>query len=83
MTSGPGCKFAEKPLRVRRNQNKLVLPNPLRGARLRGGARFEVRVAKPRTIGLVARYGVRRGRAPARTDLCLQPEAKRAGRCPV
>jgi Ca2+-binding RTX toxin-like protein len=81
--TGPGCKFGDKRARVTRNRNKLVLPNPLRGAKLRAGTRFEVRVTKPRTVGLVVRYSVRSGRAPARTDLCLQPGAKRPGRCPL
>jgi Ca2+-binding RTX toxin-like protein len=81
--TGPGCKVRDTRARVRRNRNKLVLPNPLRGAKLRAGARFEIRVTKPRTVGLVVRYSVRSGAAPTRTDLCLTPGAKRPGRCPV
>jgi Ca2+-binding RTX toxin-like protein len=81
--TGPGCKVRDSRARVKRNRNKLVLANPLRGAKLRAGARFEVRVTKPRTIGLVVRYSVRSGAAPTRTDLCLRPGAKRPGRCPL
>jgi hypothetical protein len=81
--TGPGCPSKDARARVKRSRNKLVISNPLRGARLRAGARLEVRITKPRTVGLVARYSVRSGAAPARTDLCLRPAAKRPGRCPV
>ena len=81
--TGPGCPARDKRVRVKRSKNKLVLANPLRGARLRPGARFEVRVTQPATIGLVVRYTVRRGKAPVRTDLCLRPGAKRPARCPL
>jgi hypothetical protein len=42
-----------------------------------------VRITRPGTIGIVVRYTVRKGRAPARSDLCISPGAKRPGRCPV
>jgi hypothetical protein len=70
-------------VRVKRNRGKLVVSNPLRGAKLRRGARFEVRVTKPRTVGLVVGYTVRKGLAPLRTDLCVRPGAKPPGRCPL
>jgi len=81
--TGPGCPFKARRVTVKRNRAKLVVSNPLRGAKLRRGARFEVRVTKPRTVGLVVRFTVRKGLAPLRTDLCVRPGAKRPGRCPL
>ncbi|MGH3117085.1 MAG: hypothetical protein ACRDQ2_08225 [Gaiellales bacterium] len=81
--TGRGCKFKSRTRRVRRDRRKLTLSNPLRGARLRPGARFEVRVTLPGTIGLIQRYTVRRGKRPARSDLCLGPGARRPARCPA
>ena len=81
--TGPGCPFKEKRVQVKRNRAKFVVSNPLRGAKLRAGARFEVRVTKARTVGLVVRYTVRKGLVPVRTDLCLRPGAKRPVRCPL
>jgi hypothetical protein len=53
----------------------VVLANPLRGARLRPGARLEVRVTQRGTIGVVARHTVRKTNAPLRSVLCLRPGA--------
>jgi hypothetical protein len=81
--SGRGCPFRSRARKLKRNQRTLALSRPLGGARLRPGARFEVRVTRPGTVGVVARYTVRAGKAPARSDRCLSPGAKRPARCPV
>jgi hypothetical protein len=81
--SGRGCPFRTRTRKLKRNQRALTLTRPLRRARLRPGARFEVRVTLPGTIGVVARYKVRAGKAPARTDRCFAPGATRPSRCPT
>lgn len=79
--TGRGCKTGTMRRAVKRDQGKLSLSDPLRGARLRPGARLEVRVTRPDTVGIVARYTVRAGKAPARRDYCLPPRSERPGRC--
>jgi hypothetical protein len=49
---------------------------------LRPGTKIVVRVTMPGFIGRVTTFRMRRGEAPKRTDLCLQPGAKSASRCP-
>ena len=60
--SGRGCPFRTRTRKLTRNQRTLTLTRPLRRARLRPGARLEVRVTQPGTIGVVARYTVRAGK---------------------
>jgi Ca2+-binding RTX toxin-like protein len=81
--SGKGCPFRTKTRKLTRSRRKQVIANPLRKARLRPGARFEVRVTKPATIGPVARLTVRLGKPPKRADLCIAPGAKKPSRCPA
>jgi len=81
--SGKGCPFRTKTRKLTRNRRKQVIANPLRNARLRPGARFEVRVTKPATIGPVTRYTVRLRKPPKRADLCIAPGAKKPSRCPA
>jgi len=72
---GPGCPkpkaAASKVRRFRRFERRL-------GA----GAVLEVFVTKRGTIGKYTRFTVRRGRPPARRDLCLFPGKKRPRKCP-
>jgi hypothetical protein len=49
---------------------------------LRAGTRLVVTISKPGYITKVTTITIRRGRSPARTDLCLAPGAKRPGACP-
>jgi len=60
----------------------LAVLGKLGARRLRAGARVEVSIALPRTIGRVTRWTVRPPHVPARHDLCLAPGAKKpAARC--
>ncbi len=79
--TGRGCPFRSRSRRLKRNQRTLTLSRPLGRARLRPGARLEVRITLPGTVGAVAVYTVRAGKAPARSDRCLSPGAKRPTRC--
>jgi hypothetical protein len=80
---GGGCPFRSRTRKIKRNRAKQVVSRPLGRAKLRRGTRLEVRLTKPGTIGSVVRFTIRRGRFPARTELCLPPGAKRPGRCPA
>lgn len=80
---GRGCPFRSRTQRLRRNQRNLNLNRLVRRARLRPGARLELRITRPGTIGIVVVYKVRAGKAPARTDRCFAPGAKRSSRCPA
>ena len=79
--SGRGCPFKIKRRAVRRDRATLVLNKPFGRAKLRRGARVEVRVTKAGTIGNLARYTVRPGKAPVRVDRCLRPGSRRAASC--
>jgi PKD repeat protein len=46
------------------------------------GAIVKVLVSRPREIGKYTKFRIRKGHAPVRTDLCLQPGATVASRCP-
>jgi hypothetical protein len=79
--TGRGCPFKAKTRKVSKDERKLNLVKLMRRAKLRSGARLEVRVTKPATIGTVVRFVVRAGKAPKATLLCLTPAAKRPTRC--
>jgi len=49
----------------------------------RSGQVLEIRVTAPNRIGKFTRISFRRGKAPRRKDLCLQPAAKKPSACPV
>jgi Ca2+-binding RTX toxin-like protein len=80
---GRGCPFRTRTRTLTRDRPRLTIEFPLRRAKLRPGARFEVRLTLPGTIGLVRRSTVRRGKAPATTERCLRPGATRPTRCPA
>ena len=50
--------------------------------RLRAGTVIEVLVGRADAIGKFTRFRIRRGRAPARRDLCLIPGQTRGSECP-
>jgi hypothetical protein len=50
--------------------------------RLRAGTKLEVRVVRAGAIGKFTRFRIRRGRPPARKDLCLRPGKSRGSPCP-
>jgi hypothetical protein len=81
--SGRGCPFANRTRKLKRDQRTLTLSLPLGKAKLRPGARFEMRISLSGTVGIVVRYTVRAGKAPTRSDRCLSPGAKRPAPCPV
>ena len=49
---------------------------------LRAGVRLTITVSKPGYISKVTTIAIRRGRPPARTDMCLAPGARKPAACP-
>jgi hypothetical protein len=78
---GRGCPFRAKRRAAARAKRRIDLLRPLRRARLRPGVVLEVRVTKPRTIGKVVRFTMRRRLAPGSEALCLPPGKRRAQSC--
>jgi hypothetical protein len=79
---GAGCPFRTRTRRITRSSTKQqVINRPLGNAKLRLGTKVELRLTKPKTIGFFARFTMLRGKFPKRTELCLQPGAKRPARC--
>jgi hypothetical protein len=79
--SGRGCLFKGITRRVGKDVKSYNLSSKVRRSKLRPGARLEIRVTKPETIGVVRRLVVRAGRRPKLTDLCLKPGARQPTRC--
>ena len=78
---GRGCPFKTRTRRVRRATRSLGLLALVRGMTLRPGARFEVTVTAPETVGKVARFTTRRGSNPRAVALCLPPGSRTAREC--
>jgi len=82
---GEGCPRAlgrrALSLRVARSGGPVRLRAMQRG--FRSGVRLEIHVSKAGLYGKYTRFRIRRGQAPARTDMCLSPTAAaRPARCP-
>ena len=79
---GRGCrKSMRASVRVRRKVAVLKLDKRVRGAKLRKGARLEVRISKPDFVTRVTRFTIRPGQIAKRTELCQPPGTSRPGRC--
>jgi len=82
---GEGCPRAlgrrALSLRVARSGRPVRLKAMQRG--FRSGVRLEIHVSRSGLYGKYTRFRIRRGQAPARTDMCLSPTAAaRPARCP-
>jgi len=49
---------------------------------LRFGVTLEILVSKPGQIGKYTRFAIRRGKLPARVDMCLDPAGVKPLVCP-
>jgi Ca2+-binding RTX toxin-like protein len=76
------CPFKSKSMRVRRSQRKLLVTGLVRGMTFRPGATLQFRITRPRTIGRVLEIKIRAG-APASSQLCIVPGARRPSQCPL
>ena len=80
---GRGCPLARRKFQMRQAGDR-KLTALFRRSRLLPGARLEVRLSAPSTIGRVAVYAVPREGTPGKPDpLCLTPGAEKPGRCPA
>ena len=79
--TGKRCPFTTKTRRLTKNAARLDLLSLVRGKRLRPGAKLEIRVTKPATIGVVRRLTIRAGRSPRSESLCIAPGATRPSPC--
>jgi streptogramin lyase len=82
--TGRGCFKKAKTRKVTKDARRLSLSKLVRRYKLHPGARLEIRVTKPGTIGIVRRFTIRsRKRSPTRANLCLKPGDTKPGRCPL
>jgi len=84
--SGRGCPSGLErravSLLVARSGRPVSLRALQRG--FRSGVRLEILVSRSGLYGKYTRFRIRRGQAPARTDMCLPPTtAVRPARCPA
>jgi putative metal-binding protein/hemolysin type calcium-binding protein len=82
LCSGSGCRWKARTVKVKRNRRSVNLMPRVRGLVLHPGARFQVRITKPSTIGGAIRFTMRSGKPPARRDACLFPGRSHPRRCP-
>jgi hypothetical protein len=68
LCKGKGCPRTLKPTTIKADAPKLTIRRPLGKAKLKVGTRLEVRVQRPGTLGVTARYTVRPNRPPSRSD---------------
>jgi len=79
--SGGGCPKKGFRRRLTRRAALLDVRRTYRSARLRSGARLELRITRPRYIGRVVRFTMRRGALPKAASLCLPPGRTKPEAC--
>jgi hypothetical protein len=79
--TGRGCRFKTKKGSVKKDTRRLNLLPIMRRAKLRPGARLEIRVTRPAMIGVVRRFAIRANKRPTLVELCLTPGKSRPTRC--
>jgi hypothetical protein len=78
-TKAKGCPFARKRASIKRGRAKLT---PLfKHRKLRPGARIDVSITAPASIGKLVRFTIRRNKIPKAQTLCIRPGAKPSPRC--
>lgn len=78
--SGRGCPYRRRVTTLPKAGGRVALRGLQRS--FPAGATFEVFVTQEGRWGKYARFRIRRGRAPERTDRCLRAESMRATECP-
>ena len=79
--AGTGCPFRLRSVQTRETRRRLALARWFGNARLRPGARVEVRILRAGRIGKVVVYRMRRDRGPKKRQLCLVAGATDPARC--
>jgi PKD repeat protein len=80
---GHGCAAKKQPDVHVKVARKPVRMRSFEGRSLRAGTTVEVFVTAPHRIGKYVKFEVRRGAAPARSDLCLNPGRTKPTACPT
>jgi hypothetical protein len=75
---GRGCPFARRRTSLQGRSRTLVLTRRLARRRLGIGARIEVRITAPGSIGKLVRFTMQRRKLPRYTVLCLQGNRPRS-----
>ena len=79
---GGGCPFKEKTLKVRKSRARLsLLGGKLKRAELQQGAKLDVRITKPRHVGVMRRHFVRSFEDATFNDFCLGARSGKPKRC--
>jgi hypothetical protein len=80
---GGGCPFSRATVKVRKTRaSQSVLVKKLAKARLKRGAKLDIRVTKPGFVGLMRRYTVRKdGTDPRSKDSCLSATTGKTQSC--
>ena len=81
VTCAPKGKHCPKPRTYTTNAQGKVTITGMFKRRLRSGARIEVAITAPNTVGKVVRFHLRRGHSPSTSTLCLPPGAAKPGAC--
>lgn len=78
---GGGCPFRSKQRTIRKATTQFNLVALLRRAKLRRGARLELRVTRAGHVGGVTTWTIRAPADPKRSDRCLVPGKTSPSRC--
>jgi hypothetical protein len=78
---GGGCPFRSKQRTIRKATTQFNLVSLLRRAKLRRGARLELRVTRAGHVGGVTTWTIRAPADPKRSDRCLVPGKTSQSRC--
>jgi hypothetical protein len=83
-TKALGCKFASRTTSVKVVKTLVlgrIIGKALTRAKLKKGAKIEVRVTGGGRVGTVARFTVRKGKSPTKVTLCLPPGVAKPTAC--
>jgi Putative metal-binding motif len=83
-TKALGCRFSSRTTSVKVARTLglgKIIGRALTRAKLRKGAKIEVRVTSAGHVGTVARFTIRKGKTPTRTTLCVPPGAAKPTAC--
>jgi len=83
-TKALGCRFASRSTGVKVTRTLALgrlIGTALTRAKLKKGARIEVRVTGGGRVGTVTRFTIRKGKTPTKATLCLPPGAAKPAAC--
>jgi hypothetical protein len=78
---GKGCKRKRMRVAVAKNGAGVSLTRLVKGAKLKPGARIEIRITRPGSLGRFRRFTIRSGKVPRQTRRCLVPGSAKPVKC--